>query len=345
LLVFFEVKNLEEERMFQRIRIISLFLLAAVPLLVFFASCGSASGNSKTIGLSLSSMDNSFFTNLDKGVKTEAAKDNYNVIDNNANNDASTQVSQIENMITRKVDVLIINPVSSQGISPVVQQANSAGIPVITLDRSSDSGNVASFVQSNSVAMAQQAADWIAQQLHARYGSYKGNVVDLEGQPGTSSAQDRENGFKQELQKYPGINVVATQAADFNQETAYNVMSNVLQGHSQIDAVFGANDDTSVGAVKAIQAAHRYVSPGSSNHIFVIGIDGTPQALSQINDHNGVDASVAQNSLGMGEKAVDLAAEHFANKSVSSLVYFPDLLITAQNINSQAVKNFGISFN
>jgi ribose transport system substrate-binding protein len=326
-------------------RLTSLFLLTAVPLMVLFAACGPASSNSKTIGLSLSSMDNSFFTNLDKGVKAEAAKYSYNVIDNNANNDASTQVSQVENMITRKVDVLIINPVSSQGISPVVQQANSAGIPVITLDRSSTSGKVTSFVQSNSVTMAQQAADWIAQQLHARSGSYKGNVVDLEGQLGTSSAQDRETGFRQEMQKYPGINIVATQAANFDQETAYNVMSDILQGHSQIDAVFGANDDTSIGAIRAIQAAHRYAPVGSPKHIFVIGIDGTPQSLSQIKNNNGVDATVAQDPLGMGKKAVDLAADHFANKSVASLVYFPDMLITAQNVNSQSVKDFGISFN
>lgn len=329
--------------MFQRIRMISLLLFTVVPLLVFIAACGSATSNSETVGLSLSSMDNSFFTNLDKGVKTEAAKNHYTVIDNNANNDASSQVSQIENMITRKVSVLIINPVSSQGISPVVQQANAAGIPVITLDRSSDSGKVTSFVQSNSVTMAQQAADWIALQLHTRYGSYKGNVVDLEGQPGTSSAQDRETGFRQEIQKYAGINIVAAQAANFDQETAYNAMSNILQGHSQIDAVFGANDDTSVGAVKSIQAAHRYVPATSANHIFVIGIDGTPQSLSQIMDHNGVDASVAQDPLGMGKQAIDLAANYFAKKTVAPLVYFPDLLITTQNVSSQAVKNFGIS--
>lgn len=305
------------------------------------SSSSSANGKKLTIGLSISSIDNAFFVAMDNGVKQEASKLGYTVIDTNANNDASTQINQVENLLTRKVDVLIINPVSSEGIAPVVQQANGMNIPVITLDRNASGGKVTSFVQSDNVAMGRQSADWIAQQLKARNGSEKGNVVDLQGQRGTSSAEDREKGFTQELQKYPNIKIVAAQAANFDQEKAYNLTSDILQSHSQIDAIFGANDDTSVGALKAIQSAHRYYPVGDAKHIFQIGIDGSPQAIQAIRDGQ-IDATVTQNPGRMAIQAVDIAKAVANGQKYDSHVLYPAMLISKSNIDSQDVKNFGL---
>jgi ABC-type sugar transport system, periplasmic component len=306
------------------------------------SSSGSAnSGKKLTIGLSISSIDNAFFVAMDNGVKQEASKLGYSVLDNNANNDAATQINQVENLLTRKVDVIIINPVSSEGIAPVVKQANSMNIPVITLDRSSSGGTVASFIQSDNVRMGQQSADFIVQQLKARYGSPKGNVVDIQGQRGTSSAEDREKGFVQEIQKYPGIKIVASQSANFNQEQAYNVTSNILQANSQVDAIFGANDDSSVGALKAVQAANRFAPLGSAKHIIIIGIDGTPQALQAIRDGQ-LDATVTQNPERMAVQAVDIAKAFAASQKYDSHVLYPAMLISKSNIDSTAVKQFGL---
>src|SRR5258708_37143871 len=189
-------------------------------LVVSLAACGggsSVSSKKYTIGFAISKLTNPFVIAMDKGVHAEVAKvGNVDLIETNANNDASTQVSQIEDLITKKVDLLILNPVSADGIVPVVRQANSAHIPVITVDRGVNGGSLGSFIETDNVALGKEGVDWIAQELTKRYGSAKGQVVDLQGLRGTTPAENRGKGFHQELQNYPNIQVVATQAADFD---------------------------------------------------------------------------------------------------------------------------------
>ncbi len=318
-----------------------------VVMMIILTACGGAAGSSGgggkqyTIGFSLSTLTNPFFVGMDKGMRSEATKLGVHLIDDNANGDASTQVSQVEDLITQKVDLLIINPISADGIVPVVQQANSAKIPVIAVDRGSNGGSLVSFVQTDGVAMGQEGVDWIAKQLTQRYGSAKGNIVDLQGLRGTTPAEDREKGFRQELQKYPDIKVVATQAANFDQETAYNVTADILQAHPKIDAIFSANDDTAVGASKAMQAANHFFPTGNARHIFVIGIDGSGQALQDIRAGT-LDATISQNPPKEAIKAVDLAVQYLQGKHVSTNTLIPTMLINQANIDSQAVKDYGL---
>jgi ribose transport system substrate-binding protein len=314
------------------------------------AACGggSGSGNSSgnggkqyTVGLSLSTLQNPFFVAMDKGMRDEAAKQNINLIDTNASGDASTQVSQIEDLITKKVDLLILNPIDSNGIVPVVKQANSAKIPVITVDRGASGGDLLSFIETDNVAMGKEAVDWIAQQLTKRSGSAKGNIVDLQGLRGTTPAENREKGFREELQKYPGINVVATQAANFDQEKAFNITTDILQAHPNVDAIFCANDDTAIGATKSMQGAHRAFPASDPKHIFVIGIDGSEQALTAIRGGT-LDATISQNPLKLASKSIDFAAQSLQGKTVDKHVFYPSMLINKQNIDSQAVKDYGL---
>lgn len=314
-------------------------------LLLSLSACGggSSSGGSQkyTIGVALSTLTNPFFIAMDKGIRSEAAKKNIDLIETNANNDASTQISQVEDLITKKVDLLILNPVNADGIVPVVQQANKANIPVITVDRGSSGGKLASFVETDNVALGKEAVDYIAQALIKRYGSAKGKIIDLQGLRGTSPAENREKGFRQELQKYPGIQVVAAQAADFDQEKAYNITTDLLQAHPDIDAIFSANDDTAIGATKSMQAAHRFYPIGNPKHIIVIGIDGSEQALQGIRD-GSLDATISQNPLKEASTAIDEAVDYLNGKSVPAHVFYPSQLITADNINSPQVKAYGL---
>jgi ribose transport system substrate-binding protein len=320
-------------------------IIVILVLVVLLTACGSTAnssgGKTFTIGFSLSTLTNPFFVGMDRGMRNEAAKMKVRLIDKNANGDASTQVSQIEDLITQKVDLLIINPISADGIVPVVQQANNAKIPVIAVDRGSNGGTLVSFVQTDGVAMGKQAVDWIAQQLTQRYGSAKGNIVDMQGLRGTTPAEDREKGFKEELQKYPNIHVVATQAANFDQETAYNVTADILQAHPNVDAIFAANDDMAVGASKEIQASKRFYPAGNSKHIFIIGIDGSGQALHEIRGGT-MDATISQNPPKEASLAVDLAVQYLQGKQVPKNAFVPTMLITQSNIDSQDVKNYGL---
>jgi len=119
------------------------------------------------------------------------------------------------------------------------------------------------------------------------------------------------------------------------------LMTNILQANPQIDAVFGANDDNTVGALKAIEAAKRSTPVGDAKHIIIIGIDGTGQALQAIRDGK-IDATISQNPVKMASKAVDFSTLASQGQKVEPRVYYPNLLITKTNIESKEVKEYGL---
>jgi ribose transport system substrate-binding protein len=299
------------------------------------------SGKKLKIGMTVPTLVNPFFVGMDRGVRERCAALGYELIAPNANNDMATQTNQVEDLLTKKVDVLIICPINAKAIVPVVKKANAAKIPVIALDRGSDGGELTSFIETDNVQMGTKAADWIAERLKERNGSPKGNVVNLQGLRGTTAAESREKGFTEGLKKYPDIKLVASQAANFDQERALNLMTDILQANSKIDAVFCANDDNAVGALKAIEASKRFKPATDSAHIFIIGIDGTGQALQAIRDGK-LDATISQNPMKMAAKAVDFAHDISEGKSVEKRVYYPNLLLDKTDIDSDGAKTYGL---
>jgi ribose transport system substrate-binding protein len=305
------------------------------------AASGAGGGGKTKIGFSVSTLNNAFFVGLKLGVEKGAQQQGFDLVQTNANGDAQQQVNDAINLLSQGVSALVLNPIDSKAIIPAVQKANQMGVPVFTLDRGSDGGKVTSFVASDNVALGRTGAKWIADQLKARYGSPKGNVVDLIGLVGTTAATDREKGFSDEIAKYPDIKVVARQEGAFDQEKSLNAMTDILQKFPQIDAVFGANDDNTVGAEKAIDNAGRYKPLGDRQHILVIGADGTAQALSAIRAGKQ-DATISQNPIQMAAKSLSFIADYIAKKPVPATYAWPTLLIDKSNIDSDAVKNYGL---
>ncbi|MGN6243740.1 MAG: sugar ABC transporter substrate-binding protein [Intrasporangium sp.] len=294
------------------------------------------------VGYAGPTLTNAFFVGLEKGVKDGTAKEGFKLKETNANGDAQQQFNDAMNLLNQGVNVLVLTPIDSNGITPVVQAANNKGVPVFTLDRGASGGKITCFVETNNKKAGEEAADWIATQLKARYGEAKGNVVDLVGLVGTTAAAGREDGFQAGLAKYPGLKVVAKQEGGFDQEKSLNVMTNILQAQPKIDAVFGANDDNTVGALRAIDSANRYAPPSSKDHILIIGLDGTAQALQAIRDGKQ-DATISQNPIKMAEKSMSYIKDLMVDgKSVPAHDYWPSQLITKDNIDSQEVKDYGI---
>ena len=305
------------------------------------ASAAPAAGGKTKIGFSVSTLNNAFFVVLKLGVEKGSKDQGFDLVQTNANGDAQQQVNDAINLLSQGVNALVLNPIDSKAIIPAVEKANSMGIPVFMLDRGSDGGKVTSFVASDNVALGATGAKWIADQLKARYGSPKGNVVDLIGLVGTTAATDREKGFSDEMAKYPDIKIVARQEGAFDQEKSLNAMTDILQKFPQIDAVFGANDDNTVGAEKAIDNANRYKPLGDKDHIMVIGADGTAQALSAIRAGKQ-DATISQNPIEMAAKALSFITDYEAKKDVPANYAWPTLLIDKSNIDSDETKKYGL---
>lgn len=266
------------------------------------ALAGTASAQTRpTIGLSLSTLNNPFFVELRDGAKAAAAgKANLIVLD--AQDRADKQTSDIEDLITRKVDVIIVNPTDSDAIIPSIRAANAAKIPVITVDRSANGGQIAYHIASDNVAGGKMAGEYIKKLLGGQ-----GNVVELQGLPGSSAARDRGAGFNAVLKATPALKRVAVQPADFNRAKGLSVMENILQARPKIDAVFAHNDEMALGALQAIKAASR--------KIIVVGFDATPDALAAVKKGT-LSATVAQQPREIGELGVQKALSIITTKKV-----------------------------
>jgi ribose transport system substrate-binding protein len=288
-------------------------LMAACLLAVLFS--GLALADAKPIGLVLSTLNNPFFVTLRDGAAEQARKLGYQLIVLDSQNDSAKESFNIEDLIQQKVGAILINPVDSGAVVNAVRAANRAKIPVLTIDRSANGGEVVTHIASDNVAGGQMAGEYIVNLLKG-----KGKVVELQGVPGTSAARDRGKGFNEVIAKNPGIKVVAQQEAGFDRQKGLTVMENILQAQPEIDAVFCHNDEMALGALKAIQAANR-------SGIIVVGFDATDDAVKAVND-GLMAATVAQQPSLMGSLGVENAVEVMKGNKVPASIPVALKLVT-----------------
>ena len=274
----------------------------------------SVARDEMTVGLSLSTLNNPFFVSLQEGVETAAEAEGTDVRTVDAQDDTAKQLNDINDLIQQDVDIILVNPVDSASIEPAIESANSAGIPVITIDRSSEGGEVVTLVASDNVEGGEMAAQHIIDLVG------EGAVtVQLEGVPGASATRERGEGFMNVAED--GLDVVDSQTANFNRSEGLTVMENMLQSNSDVEAVFAQNDEMALGAIEAIEAA------GLAEDIIVIGFDGNDDALASIEDGR-MEATIAQQPAEMGRIAMETAYEYFDGEEIEEYIAAPLELIT-----------------
>lgn len=259
-------------------------------LLVAVSSAASAAG--EKIGLVVSTQNNPFFVTLKEGAVKKANELGYELIVLDSQNDPSKELGNVEDLLVKGVDVLLINPTDSDAVVSSVRAANRSKIPVVTLDRAANGGKVVSHVASDNVLGGEVAGNYIVEKLGG-----KGKVVELEGIPGTTAARDRGEGFNKAI--VGKLDVVAKQAADFDRTKGLTVMENILQAQPEINAVFAHNDEMALGALKAIESSGR-------KNVIVVGFDATDDAVAAVKDGK-LSATVAQKPAEIGAIGVEVA--------------------------------------
>jgi ribose transport system substrate-binding protein len=291
-----------------------LIVLALSLMLVVGLSAGVAAQDVK-LGLAVSTLNNPFFVDLKDGAEAMAEEMGVEILTVDAQDDAASQLSSVEDLLIKQIDVLIVNPVDGNAVVSAITAANDAGVPVITVDRAAEGGDVVSHIASDNVAGGEMAGDFIAEQL-----GEEGKVVELQGIPGTSAARDRGKGFNQSMDKYAGMEVIARQPAGFDRAEGMTVMENILQGNPEIDAVFAHNDNMALGAMEAIAAA------GRSDEIMIVGFDAIDDAVEAVKEGE-MAATVAQKPSLMGEMAVETAIKVANGEEVEEYTPVPLELI------------------
>ncbi|MGY4688889.1 D-ribose ABC transporter substrate-binding protein [Salibacterium sp. K-3] len=273
-------------------------------------------GGDMTIGMSVSTLNNPFFVTLSDAAEAAAEEqDGVNLEVADAQNSSATQTSNIEDFIQQGVDVLLVNPVDSSAVSSAIETANEEDIPVITVDRSAESGEIVSHIASDNVAGGEMAAEFIVEELGG-----SGNVIELTGSPGSSAANERGKGFHNIVDEEDGIEVVANQTANFNRSEGLTVTENILQSTEEVDALFAHNDEMALGAVQALQAA-------GMEDVMVVGFDAIDDAVEAI-EEGSMAATIAQQPQVIGETAVETAVSVDSGEEVEDSIPVDLELIT-----------------
>src|SRR4051794_13416160 len=241
----------------------------------------------------------------------------------------NTQTSQVDNFITQKVDLLLISPFEAAPLTPAVQRAMKAGIPVIELDRKTvgDPGkDYLAFIGGDNYKIAFEAGTYTAKTLLPG----GGEVAVLEGLPSSTPAVERLNGFKDGVKQNAKIKVVAEQAADWLPDKAQTAFAAMLQAHPDIKMVYASNDMMAAGARLAAKGA------GKENQIKIIGTDGLPGPAGGIRAVAEGQWSATFTYPTGGPEAIEMAKKILLDcaESVSAVVTVPTLAITSDNAKS-----------
>lgn len=275
-------------------------------------------------------LNNPFFITMEEGAKAAADKAGVELIVQAAEReiDVEKQMQIMENMITKKVDAIMISPSGSKEIVPAIKKANDAGIPVLILDTKVDKAaadaegaKTATFIGSDNYNGGQIAADYMIEKLGG-----KGEIAVIEGIAGHETSDARVGGFKDRIkEKAPDIKIAASQTAQWERDKGFDVFQNMLTANPNIKGVFAASDLMALGAVEAIAQAKK------TGEIIVLGFDASNDAKQAIKDGT-MDGSIAQYADEMGRLGVESAVAFLKGTKIEEYIPTKVELITKDKL-------------
>lgn len=221
------------------------------------------------------------------------------------------QIKQVEDMINAQVDLIGIQPVDEKGIIPVIEDANRAGIPVITVDTGAAGGEIVTYIATDNYAAGIQAGEWMVRALEG-----KGKVAMIEGTPGSMQGRQRKEGFHEVINAQPNMELVVSITANFERALGMQVMEDILSAHPDLDGVFCANDEMALGALEALRQR------GMVGKVKLLGMNGSWDALAatMAGDMQG---TVVQFSRLHGTEFIRVAVEYLSGIRTEWPEYMP----------------------
>jgi ribose transport system substrate-binding protein len=277
----------------------------------------AAAAPAATIGVSLLTRTHPFYQDLEAGLQAAAAEHGYRLLIQSGEFDVARQKDQVENFLVRRVDAMVLCPCDSRSIGTSVQAANAAGIPVFTADIAvlADGAAVVCHTASDNVEGGRLAARAVAEAIG---GAGEVAIID---HPEVESVIQRVSGFEQELAAHPGVTVVAKLPGRGTKDMAFRTAEDILQAHPGLDAIFGINDDSALGALAAVEKA------GKLGQVVIVGFDAVPEARQAIRDGK-LHADVVQQPDHIGRATIEAIAAYLAGGDVPARQLIPCRLYT-----------------
>ena len=273
------------------------------------------------VGLAVANLQADFFNQIKQSVEAAGKEQGIEIVTVDAKGDAATQVSQIQDLLTRQVKALIYIPAGATAASVPVKAAKAAGVPVIAVDRNPPDAPGDTFIATDSVGAARTLGEHVCKVTGG-----KGEVAIIQGQLGTTPELDRDQGFSEAMANCPGLKVVGKQASTmWMQDEGFSIAQDMLQRNPGITVFFGRADALALGAAQAVKIAN------VGDKIWVFGFDGDRAGLEAVK--SGVlDATMTQQTQLMGRMALKSALDLIDGKSVPKEQLQPATLTTKDNV-------------
>jgi ribose transport system substrate-binding protein len=300
-----------------------------VASLSFGASLSSvAQPKDVTIGLAVANLQADFFNQIKQSVEAEAKVKGVTVVTVDAKGDSATQVSQVQDLITRGIKALIYIPAGATAAGVPVKAAKAANIPVICVDRTPPDAPGDTFIATDSVSAAKTLGEYVG-----KITGGKGKIGILQGQLGTTPEQDRDKGFNEALNDFPGLEVVAKQPSKaWMQDEGFAIGQDMLQRHPDITVFFGRADALALGAARAVKVTN------VDHKVVVVGFDGDVAGLKAVRDGT-LQATMTQQTQGMGRLALNSALDVINGKTLPKEQLQEAVLTTKDNVGPYIEKH------
>ncbi len=298
-------------------------------MLLLFPCCLSiflngAAGRTITVGFAQTGAESAWRTANTVSIRAEAEKRGVVLKFSDGESKQENQIRALRSFITQKVDAIILAPIVETGWEPVLREARRAGIPVILESRTikvSDDSLYATFIGSNFLEEGRMAAEWLVRRTGG-----KGNILEIQGEPGSAPANERRIAFAQAIAPHPGLRIIDAQSGDFRRSGGKEVMEAMLKKHGRdIDIVYAHNDDMGLGAIQAIEAAG--LQPGKD--VIIVTVDAIREGIKAVIDGR-MNCVVECNPM-FGPKVFDSVEKLLAGQAVPKVIYNHDELFDATN--------------
>ena len=297
-------------------------VLAVCGLALAGCSQGGSGGKTVRVALVVKALDSEFWQRMRVGAEAAAATHKgveVAVLAPEREINIDQQVSILEDQILKRVSALAVAPAGASEVTPMLEKARAAGIPVLVVDTDVPWPGKLSYIGTDNRLGGRLAGEFMARALGG-----KGQVAVIRGVLGVATHEDRLSGFREAIAAAPGIKCVAVQPANSERAVGMSVMENLLTAHPHLAAVFATNDQMALGAMEAVSARNR------TGKIVLVGFDATREAARAV-QAGQLAAVIAQHPEIMGRRAVEEAVKAARGEAVERRVDTGTTLVTRDN--------------
>lgn len=259
----------------------------------------------------------------ESGIKKAAQDLGVNLVTLNSGGKADKEIANMEDMISKKVDMVLTMTTNAAAGQKALQLANKANIPVILVGINVEQGDgkPVSLIDFDFKDMGRAAGEWVAQNVK------DGEVAIIEGLAGMNVAEPITAGFEEKLAANPNLKIVAKQPADWSRQKAQDIATNLMQANPNLKVIYGHNDDMSMGIIKAVEEA------GKTGKVMVVSNNASPEGVEAIKAGKLVGSVAQSPAVDEGEKAVNLAVDYLNKKQIPEHVREDLFFLNKDNID------------